>query len=444
MNKRKGKRLAALGCALLMLCALAGCGETAAPPMPAPTESAAPTAAPEPDTEEIALVTPEPLPEPTAAPTMAPMAPIDPADLPETLDAFLCAFATGYADREGGREFDSRNCVDVRANIVSQLVNTLPCADFSLYPGEAPLIRRAGDEADRQGWTGDAEEFEVFDPAQVEWIAEEIFRLSASDYRAVLSRSINSGAFYRNRNDAGEERFFLAHKDTRRPDTFVRYLSAETNGQDYEIVYDLVEQPRGWLGCYAATLSLREIDGGLYWTLSKHTAAEVSFDETDAPELLSWISGPFALSDEGESWRTELTIAPDGGFVGSYWASELPQAGDDCDQVILYAEFEGRFGRPRQTGTYSYTLDLQSLRYLDEAADYVIVEDDGWRVLYRHADAVGLEDCGLFTVYAPGAPLYRLPDSFVRWYGSRVPLDGAAELPGWGLMNSSYGYGFAS
>ena len=77
--------------------------------------------------------------------------------------------------------------------------------------------------------------------------------------------------------------------------------------------------------------------------------------------------------------------------------------------------------------------------------DYIVEEDDGWRVLYRYADAVGLENCRTVYFYAPGAPVYKLPESFVGWYDCTQPLaDTDLELPGWGMMNGEEGQGFAS
>lgn len=443
MDKQMSRKIAALVCALLMLFALAGCGaqQTEQPretPGPAPVE----------ETEEIRVVTPAPEPtlEPTPEPTPEPpMEPIDVGELPESLDAFLTTFAGAYADREGGREFDSRNCVDVRANIVSQIVNTVSCVDFSLYPGAAPVYHRGDNSPDREGWKGSGDDFALFDPEQIEWIAEEIFRLSPSDYRAVLARSVNSGAFYPGKNAAGEERYFLALGSGRRPETFVRYLSAVSNGQDYEIVYDLLQRSDLWLGTYAATLSLREIDGKSYWTLLRHTQQNAAYEETQAPGLFAAMAGVYTLSDSESTWLTELNIAADGSFFGSYTENSFIDAGEDCDQIVYYAEFEGRFADPLRIGPSSYSIELESLSYLDTMPDFIVEEDGGWRILYRYAEAVGLEGCRLFYVYAPGAPLYQLPESFVAWYGSRAALGAdSMELPGWGLMNSVNGYGFAS
>ena len=89
--------------------------------------------------------------------------------------------------------------------------------------------------------------------------------------------------------------------------------------------------------------------------------------------------------------------------------------------------------------------ELESLSYLDYMQDFTVEEEDGWRILYRYADAAGLEGCKTVYFYAPGAPVYRLPESFISWYGCIRPLeDSDLALPGWGMMNGEDGQGFAA
>lgn len=434
----------ALLCTLLMLLSLAACGQREAPP----AETAAPTPEPEeiilvsPDPEPAPEMTPEPRPEPTPEPVMAP---IDVAELPESLGDFLCAFDYGYSDREKGREFDSKNCVDVRANLVSQLVNSAPCVDYSLYPGTAPVYHWNDGTRDPQNLAGDSGNYAEYDPAQIQWIAENIFNLSHSDYQAVLDRCLNSGGFYKGANADGEERFFAALRKTGEQHTLVRYESASTDGRRYEIVYDYLSWPNIYEGSWAAELELRQIDGEDYWALYRHTAELPDFEPCDAPELFSLLTEPFVFTDDMGNWSTTLTIAEDGSFTGSYHDNELGDSGEDYDQTIYYADFEGRFVNPRQINPYTYTVELAVLNYLDYTLDYIVEEDDGWRVLYRYSDAAGLEDSQLFYIYAPEAPVYKLPRGFLDWYGYAEAIDAyTLGLPGWGLMNAAGGQGFGS
>ena len=184
------QRVLALLCALLMLPALAACGEAKPAESEAPpTEQATPE--PTPDDSELIVIEPEqtPLPVVTPAPTPIPvMAPIEPEEIPEGLDAFLNRFNYGYTDRMGGKEYDSKNCVDVRANILAQLVTSASCVDFSLYPGRAPVFHWNDGTIDPQNMAGEGGSYGEFDPAQIEWIAENILHISEKDYRAVLSR----------------------------------------------------------------------------------------------------------------------------------------------------------------------------------------------------------------------------------------------------------------
>ena len=429
-------------CVLTLVLALAACGQGEA----RPAETALPSPAPE--TEEIPVVTPtpEPTPSPVPEPTPEPvLLAIDPQELPESLGEFLCRFNEGYTDRAGGREFDSENVVDVRANLLNQIVCAYPCVDFDRYPVEAPVFHWGDGTSDPMNWAGDAGYYAEFEPDAVRWIAQQVFHLSDADYRAVLDRCLFSGAFYQGENAAGEERFFLPIRTAGAQRSLVHVESAQTDGEHYELVYDYLLWPNQYLGSYAATLERRESDGVPYWSLCRQTAQLPVDEPVDAPELFALLTEPFVLSNGVDSWWTELTVAEDGSFTGSYVDNDPDENGDDYDQVIYYADFTGRFVNPQRINAYTYSIELQDLMYLDYTPDYIIEEDDGWRVLYRYADAVGLEGSGTFYFYAPGAPVYKLPESFVSWYGCTKALsDYDLELPGWGLMNRAEGQGFAS
>lgn len=444
MNKLYHRdRLKKLTVAILLLslfCSLCACGETALPAptdAPAPPTDTVPTAAPEP----ISAPTPDPVPEPTPEPELLE---IDAQTLPASLSDFLCRFDYGYSDRMDGREFDSRNCVDVRANLLAQLVCSAPCVDYSLYPVVQPVYHWADGTADPHEKTDGAGYYAEFDPEAVRWIAQEIFRLSDGDYAAVLARCINSGTFYLDKNADGEERYFIPVLYLTAPNALVLYGSARSDGTRYEIEYDYLLRPYTYIGSYSAELELREIGGKEYWTLLRHTEDTAVYEPEEAPELFAQLSEPFYLSG-ADGWQTELSIEPDGSFRGSYRYLELLDNGEDCDQILHYADFAGRFVNPTKTGPYTYSVELAELYDPDEVLDYIVEEEDGWRILYRHEEAYGLQNSTLFCLYAPGAPLYKLPSAFRAWYGATVPLNEyTLALPGWGLMNVSEGYGFAS
>lgn len=437
MNKRG---LALLMAALLLLSACAAPAPqpavTAAPTAP-PTEPAAETAAPSPEP------TPEPTPEPRPEPTPEPV-PIGVEELPDSLLRFLATFDWGYTDRRNGREFDSENCVDVPANILAQIVANRSCVDFSLYPVAQPVYHAWDGTVDPQGWGEQSRCYAEFDPEAVAWIAENVFHLAESDYRGVLQRCLQSGAFYQDVNAEGQERFFLAGQNLNGSGITVHPESASSNGRLYRIRYDCLLWPNEWIGSYDAELELRESEGVEYWALYRHTEAAPGFDTRAAPELFPAMAGVYLLQGEQGEWSTELTVYDDGSFTGRYLDRGLEESGEDYDQVISFADFEGRFGSPRQTGLYSYTMELQELYYLDVTEDFIVEEDGGWRVLYRYGYAIGLENSRLFQVYAPGAPVYKLPESFVAWYRAASGMDGyTLSLPGWGLMNGEEGQGFA-
>ncbi len=436
-------RWIAAACTLLMLLGLAACGSR--------PEETPPT--PEPDVIEIATETPaaskptpEPTPDVTPEPTPEPlMLSVEVQTLPDSLGDFLCRFDDAYTDRMGGRDFDSGNAVDVRGNLLAQIVCALPCVDFDAYPVKTPVFHWNDGSSDPLNWSADTGCYAEFDAEAVRWIALNVFRLSESDYKALLQRCFYAGAFYRGQNAAGEECFFLLLRTAYAPGSLVRVESAVSDGRRYEIVYDYLMRPKVYLGSYEASLELMQGESGPYWSLVRQSAYLPVEQAVDAPELFSLLSEPFVLSNGLDSWRTELTVAPDGSFSGSYVDNDLSENGEDYDQAIYYADFEGRLTTPRRLNAYTYTAQLEGLDYLDYTLDYIVEEDDGWRVLYRYADAVGLENCRTVYFYAPGAPVYKLPESFVSWYDCTRPLaETDLELPGWGMMNGEEGQGFAS
>ena len=441
------QRVLALLCALLMLPALAACGEAKPAESEAPpTEQATPE--PTPDDSELIVIEPEqtPLPVVTPAPTPIPvMAPIEPEEIPEGLDAFLNRFNYGYTDRMGGKEYDSENCVDVRANILAQLVTSASCVDFSLYPGRAPVFHWNDGTIDPQNMAGEGGSYGEFDPAQIEWIAENILHISEKDYRAVLSRCTVSGTFYVDQNDAGQERFYLSVPTVSEPNTLVRPISVESDGVRYELVYDYLMQPNYYLGSFFAVAELREIEGETYWTLCSQTARLPEEESRPAPELFALLGDTFYLNDADGLNHTELHIAEDGSFYGSYQGRELDLLGEDFDEIAYYSEFEGRFTNPKRINAYTYTIELQEIRYLDETEEFIITDELGRRILNVSSTAFGLDGAWVFTIYRPGAPYYRLPGSFTAWYLNSVAVDNyPLELPTWGLWNSTDGSAFGT
>ena len=343
-----------------------------------------------------------------------------------------------------GREFDCDNCVDVPANLVAQIVAPRSCVDISRYPVTQPVYHTWDGTSDPLDWSKNSHCWIEYDPEAVRWIAENVFHLSASDYESVLQRCLNSGAFYEAENEAGETKFFLAGQNLNGSSLSVRIQTAKSNGRLVQLTYDCMLWPNEWIGSYYAELERREGPDGEYWALYRHTEELPPFEVRNAPELPAEMAGGYYLRSPADQWITELTIHEDGSFTGRYLDQGAEENGDGYDQVIYYAEFEGRFGHPRQTSPYSYELQLEELVYLDLTEDYIVEEDNGWRVLYRYGYATGLEDSLDFSVYAPGAPMYKLPESFTYWYRLSTGIDAyTLSLPGWGLMNNREGQGFA-
>ncbi len=474
------KKLIALLCALLMLTGLAACGQRQQPDFvpkaaatPEPAETIEPNVTEEPfaGADEIVIVPdpgpyteadelpaeqdPENTPRPGGAPVLIPtetpvptqepeMTEIDVRTLPQSLYEFLATFDYGYTDRAYGREYDCMNCVDVRANIVAQIVNSVSCVDFSLYPGEQPVYHWEDGTVDPQNYVSLTGSWAEFDPEQIRWIAEAIFHVGGSDYLDILDRCLFSGVFYEDRNAEGEDRYFMSLKGSPQSSSFVRLEYARSNGSRYELVYNYLNYPNYYLATYYAELQLREIDGREYWTMTRHTAALPSYEAKPVPELFSMLTDVFYLSGGLGEWYTELYIFPDGSFTGRYQDIDF-EATETYDEMICYSNFEGRFGNPMKVGPYTYSVDLLELHYLDTTEDIIMVDEDGWRTLNRSTEAVGLAIGRSFQIYLPGSPYYRLPESFRAWYSNSMYVDQyTQELPSWGMLNLTEGYGFCS
>lgn len=160
------------------------------------------------------------------------------------------------------------------------------------------------------------------------------------------------------------------------------------------------------------------------------------------------------LSGAG-AWCTDLTLNPDGSFVGDY---------HDADGAIYYTcQFHGRFGTIVQLTDSSWYMTLEELvldtRYpvgeewdevpdwLDGPLHFISSEPNG----FNGEDGKALEPGAGFILYAPdatghapGTELYGA-EEFWTWWPNRHVLYSAADTLGcYGLHNLETGHGFFS
>lgn len=133
-----------------------------------------------------------------------------------------------------------------------------------------------------------------------------------------------------------------------------------------------------------------------------------------------WASSPqsFVFSSGAGAWSTNMVVASDGTFTGTYHDTDMGDRGEGYPNGTRYeTNFTGAFTTPEKVGDHSYAMQLQRLEITDAPGDTV---EDG--VLVRHVtDSVyGLgkptsSPSGSFVLYLPGQPTSELGDQVTSW-----------------------------
>ena len=149
------------------------------------------------------------------------------------------------------------------------------------------------------------------------------------------------------------------------------------------------------------------------------------------------------------AWQTELTLNPDGSFVGDYC---------DADGNKLYVcQFHGQFGKVEKLTDSSWLLTLIELE-IDTGHDIGEhwTDEDGWYEYcssqpygFDDNDYNALEPGAKFILYSPdatghepGTELYGALE-FWSWMHKRHEFNSADDVLGcWGLLNMESGRGF--
>ena len=170
-------------------------------------------------------------------------------------------------------------------------------------------------------------------------------------------------------------------------------------------------------------------------------AQDGALSDAEVRDLLETLPESFIFTSGVGGWGTDLTIAPDGTFTGSYHDSEMGAIGDENPNGEVYVcAFSGAFTDFRRVSDTVYTMRLKRLDTEGTVGEYYI--EDG--IKYIYADPYGMDDADLFYLYLPGTPREELPEGFLSW----VRLDDADDaLPDdlFGLYNEGgeqgyYGY----
>lgn len=165
---------------------------------------------------------------------------------------------------------------------------------------------------------------------------------------------------------------------------------------------------------------------------------EAGSDESAAlfEELSSW---NFVFSSGAGAWETDLSIAADGSFTGSYHDSDMGSTGTNYPNGTVYlCDFAGKFGAVEKVNDYTYKTTIEKLESKEKEGKEEI--SDGMKFIY--STAYGLSDAEDIYIYMKGAPSDKLPQEYQEWV--MFPLDNAKTLPFYGLYNEKEQLGFYS
>lgn len=178
---------------------------------------------------------------------------------------------------------------------------------------------------------------------------------------------------------------------------------------------------------------------------SKGSAESVSAELSSGAvvEILSFseLKGSrFVFSSGAGAWQTELTVAEDGSFQGSFQDVNMGDTGDNYpDGTVYICDFQGQFTEPQKRNDYTYQVQVQTIGYEREAGDEEIV--DGVR--YCYSDVYGLSEGETILIYKKGAPVSELPEGFKGWVKNSLSGEPEEQLSFYGLYNEQEEFGFA-
>ena len=166
--------------------------------------------------------------------------------------------------------------------------------------------------------------------------------------------------------------------------------------------------------------------------------------EFTAEDLFGILPDTFVFSSGVGAWDTQVSIAPDGSFAGTYHDSDMGDTGEGYPNGTEYiCEFSGQFSQPTQVDDHTWSVQLESLSY-DGVPETEEIRDG---IRYVCSTPYGVEGGQEFLIYLPGAPVADLPEGFCNWVGTQLVdanNDRATELPFFGLYNVTTQEGFSA
>lgn len=165
------------------------------------------------------------------------------------------------------------------------------------------------------------------------------------------------------------------------------------------------------------------------------------YDNYDIPSIWGTIPNSFRFSSGVGAWATEITISPDGNFVGEYHDSNMGETGNEYPNgVEYYCKFSGKFAPTQKISEYIYFTELESLTV--ETTTGETAYEDG--VKYIYTEPYGFDNADELYIYLPGALISDIEEGFLSW--SQIDLRDSEVLPEnfYGIYNISGEQGFVS
>ena len=140
----------------------------------------------------------------------------------------------------------------------------------------------------------------------------------------------------------------------------------------------------------------------------------------------------FTMSSGVGAWASGINIKPDGTFTASFHDSNYESSS--------VSSGSGTFKNIEQVDKYTYTMELDTLKYDDEIGK-VVANDNGYKTTFT--ELYGIAGGTTFTVYLPGAPTADMPEGMQRWLGFHyysVPIPEALDCYAIYNVDTEYGY----
>lgn len=142
----------------------------------------------------------------------------------------------------------------------------------------------------------------------------------------------------------------------------------------------------------------------------------VNTDTESAPEpktlSFSEIPSEFIFTSGAGAWSTNIVIASDGSFEGSFHDSNMGETGEGYPNgTVYYCDVMGRFTTPVQVSQYVYRMELQDWDTAD-AGVYSYIENG---IQYIASTPHGFDGSTEYYLYLPGIPASMMPEACYTW-----------------------------